>query len=101
MREVATSEDPDIRIKDNMAYSAVHHYHPRGDLPNPPTAIYQPVEEVTLQENVYDVIAEETPATVNQLHEASSCEVTNPSECVGDSEKPEIDYEVVEPEGNP
>ena len=91
MDEVATSEDTDIRIKDNIAYSAVHRYHPRGDLPNPPTAIYQHAEE----EYVYDIIPEETQATVNQLREASSCD---PSECVGE---PDIDYELVNPEGNP
>ena len=101
MREVATLEDPDIRIKDNVAYSAVHRYHPRGNLPNPPTAIYQYAEDIALQEHAYDVIPEETQATVNRLHKASLCEVTKASECIGDSDKPEADYEVVEPEGNP
>ena len=101
MRAIATSEDTDIRIKDNVAYSAVHRYHPRGNLPNSPTPIYQHAEDIALQENMYDIIPEDTQATTNQLHKVPSCEVTNPSECVGDSEKPEADYEVVEPEGNP
>ena len=90
MHEVATSEDPDIRIKDNIAYSAVHRHHPRGNAANPPTVIYQNAEEAVLPENVYDIIPEETQDTVNQLRDASSCEITNPSNCVD-----EIDYEVV------
>ena len=94
--EVAKSEDPEVQIKDNIAYSTVPHSLPRGNLPNPPIAIHQQchAEEVVLQENVYDVIPEEPQATVNQLGEVSTCsrEMANPNECIGDSDKWETDY---------
>ncbi len=103
MHEIAKSEDPDVKAKDNIAYSTVPRFLPRGNLPNPPIAIHQHAEEVVLQENVYDVIPEEPQATVNQLSEAATCsrEMANPNECVGDSDKRETDYEEVKPEGNP
>ena len=103
LHEVATLEDPDVKVKDNIAYSTVPRFLSRGNLPNPPIAIHQHAEEVVLQENVYDVIPEEPQATVNQLCEAGTCshEMANPNQCIGDSDKWETDYEVVEPEGNP
>ena len=103
MHGVAKLEDPDVKVEDNIAYSTVPRFLPRGNLPNPPIAIHQHAEEVVLQENVYDVIPEELQATVNQLGEEAtrSHEMANPNECVGDSDKLETDYEEMKPEGNP
>ena len=103
VHEVTKLEDPEVQIKDNISYSTVPRFLPRGNLPNPPIGVHQHAEQVVLQETVYDVIPEKPQATVNQLSEEATCsrEITNPKECVGDSTKLETEYEVVKLEGNP